>query len=430
MTELNLTNDEKINGLLEQDKKLMRRLPLLTLLIILYICIFTYSTLACTTAIISGKATADGRPLLYKHRDTDYFQNKLMFFNDGNYSYIGLVNSNDIEGKEIWAGANSAGFAIMNSASYNLNVNDTTKLKDQEGIIMKEALRSCATLKDFELLLRNWPKPLGVEANFGVIDARGGAAYFETSNFSYKIIDANDSKMAPLGYIIRTNYSISGTPEDGLGYIRYETAKDLFTDAVAQNKLSHRFLLGKVSRSLKHSLLKIDLEDLPLPSVQKIEFINFQDFIPRYTSVSTMVVQGIRENESAEFTTIWTILGFPLSSIAIPTWVCSGPNLPELLLADKTKNAPLCQMALDLKKKCFPITKGSGKKYINLAALLNEEKQGILQKLRPLEESIIQLTERHLADWRRSGFEEEKIQTFYRKLNTKVSTEYKSLFGF
>ena len=104
---------------------------------------------ACTTVVISGKGTTDGRPIIYKNRDSGFVQNKLMTFNDGRFTYLGLVNSEDPVGKEIWAGVNSAGFAIMNSQSYNLNINDTTRLKDQEGVIMKEALRTCATLRGF-----------------------------------------------------------------------------------------------------------------------------------------------------------------------------------------------------------------------------------------------------------------------------------------
>ena len=77
------------------------------------------------------------------------------------------------------------GFAIMNSASYNLNLQDTSKLKDNEGFVMKKALQSCATLQDFEALLKSLPKPMGVNANFGVIDANGGAAYYETSNYTF-----------------------------------------------------------------------------------------------------------------------------------------------------------------------------------------------------------------------------------------------------
>ena len=75
---------------------------------------------ACTTAIISGRFTPDGRPLLWKNRDTDDLDNKLMYFTDGRYDYIGLVNSKDTIGEEVWTGMNTSGFAIMNSASYNL----------------------------------------------------------------------------------------------------------------------------------------------------------------------------------------------------------------------------------------------------------------------------------------------------------------------
>ena len=95
------------------------------LLLLVLISVNWLNSHACTTAIVSGKFTVDGRPLLFKHRDTGFTQNKLMYFKDGKYDYIGTVNSADKEGNEIWAGFNSAGFAIMNSEAYNLNVGDT-----------------------------------------------------------------------------------------------------------------------------------------------------------------------------------------------------------------------------------------------------------------------------------------------------------------
>ena len=106
-----------------QNSKFFNAL-ILILITILSFFILTIPASSCTTAIISGKYTVDGRPLLLKHRDSDFDQNKIMYFEDGKYEYIGLVNSVDSLGNEVWAGFNSAGFAIMNAASYNLKYDD------------------------------------------------------------------------------------------------------------------------------------------------------------------------------------------------------------------------------------------------------------------------------------------------------------------
>jgi len=384
---------------------------------------------ACTTAIVSGKFTPDGRPLLFKHRDAGVLQNKLMFFTDGKFEYIGVVNSDDPEGDEIWAGCNSAGFAIMNAASYNMNENDTTSVKDREGIVMKQALQSCATVDDFEKLLERLPKPLGVEANFGVIDAQGGAAYFECGNFDFIKIDANDPQTAPFGYIVRTNYSFARDPNEGYGYIRYLTAEQLFYNAAASGDLTFQFILQKVSRCLRHSLTGIDLsQNLPRDG-NDTRFVDFQDFIPRHSSASTVVVQGVRPDESPDKTTMWTILGWQPCAVAMPTWVKGGQRLPSVLMADETGNAPLCDMAMRLKKQCFPIERGSGYKYMNLAALMNQAGSGILQRLMPLEDEIIAKSIGVLTRWREEGMNTKDIQDHYRWLDDIIFVKYKNMFN-
>ena len=69
----------------------------------------------CTSAVISGRATPDGRPLLWKHRDTDFLQNSVKYFKGEKYSFIGIVNSSAKHPTEVWMGTNSAGFSIMTS---------------------------------------------------------------------------------------------------------------------------------------------------------------------------------------------------------------------------------------------------------------------------------------------------------------------------
>ena len=62
-----------------------------TFILFLGLFVLSYQTYACTVAVISGKYTKDGRPLLWKNRDTNYINNQIMFFNDGKYEYMGLV---------------------------------------------------------------------------------------------------------------------------------------------------------------------------------------------------------------------------------------------------------------------------------------------------------------------------------------------------
>ncbi|MBL1215097.1 MAG: hypothetical protein HND52_17160 [Ignavibacteriae bacterium] len=381
----------------------------------------------CTTAIILGKYTSNGKPLLYKHRDAGFEQNKLMYFTDGKYNYIGLVNSVDSVGKEVWAGTNSAGFSIMNSASYNLKpADDSTDFADREGVIMKQALMQCATIKDFEKFLTELPKPLGVEANFGVIDAEGGAAYFETNNFDYIKVDVNE---APNGYIIRTNYSVTGDEDQGYGYIRHAQAEKLFENAVSEKSFSAEFLAQNISRCLKHGLTGKDLTEGNLPDENEKKFVHFEDFIPRNSSVTTVIIEGVAEGESADLTTMWTTLGFQLCSVSVPVWVAAGKNLPALLTADESGEAPLCTKALQLKEKCFPVKRGSGKRYLNVAALLNKQNSGIMQKLKPIEEKIKNEAEKNISGWEKNKFKKDEALKFYDWVNEFITNEYHINFG-
>ncbi len=393
--------------------------------------IFIFDLYACTTAIISGKCTPDGRPILWKHRDSGTFENKLMYFDDGSYHYIGLINSDDSLGTEVWAGSNSAGFSIMNSASYNLIIGKEPERKDEEGIFMKRALQQCATLEDFEQLLNETAGDRGIEANFGVIDAHGGAAYYETDHNHYFKIDADDPAAAPFGYIIRTNYSFSGKIDTGYGFIRYQTAEELFYQAVAENNLSVRFVVTKADRNIYQSLIKTDLRKPPIPpSKDHTKFVSFEDYINRYTSVSTMIVHGVMPGESPDLTTIWTIPGFPLCSVAVPTWVAAGPELPSELTAPGDTNSPLCEKALQLKNKCFPIKRGSGKKYLNLAQLLNREGDGILQITPVIENKIIDKADPFLLKWQDDGFNKKEAQALYDIFDEIIKSDFNRYFGF
>ncbi|NWF89582.1 MAG: hypothetical protein HXY50_08990 [Ignavibacteriaceae bacterium] len=382
----------------------------------------------CTTAVISGKATDDGRPLLLKNRDSDALQNKLVYFSQGKFKFIGLVNSADKENKEVWCGFNSAGFGIMNSASYNLKGNDTTKLSDQEGKLMKLALESCATLEDFETMLESLPKPLGVEANFGVIDAIGGAAYYETSNYKFVKYDVNDPNVAPDGYLIRTNYSFSGEENKGYGYIRYKTAASLLADKFNNGKISSEFLINDVPRCLIHSFTGTDLTKVLPKSEKDNNYVFFRDYIPRYLTSAAVVIQGIKKDEKVNLTTMWTILGFPLSSVIIPLWLIDDGALPEIMQANESNFAPLCDLALKLKDRAFSFQNDARENYLNVAALFNQENTGVYQKLAAVEKKILYEVNTRLTKWRETELVGNEVKEFYAWIDSFVINEIKKQF--
>ncbi len=385
---------------------------------------------SCTTFLMSGKHTPDGRPLLFKNRDTGTLDNALVYFTDGKYDYIGIVDSKESWKREVWGGLNSAGFAIMNTAAYNNNTGDTTKLSDREGEVMKMALATCATLADFEKMLTGMPKPIGVDANFGVIDAHGGAAYYETGNFGFKKIDANDPAIAPFGLLIRTNHSFTGNPEVGFGYIRYAAASEALNTALAQKELDPQYIINNLSRNLNHSLTKINLrENLPA-SADDATFTYFEDYIPRPSTASVMLVVGAAKGEDPANAMMWTLTGFPLTTVAVPVWVSAGREMPAVVSMKDNLHAPLCDAGMALKRRLFPIKRGSGPKYLNVAMLLNRENTGILQKLAPVENEIFIRTAQLVTTMPPKGKQQkEMILEHYKWIDSYIIQSYRELFG-
>lgn len=392
--------------------------------------LFINPTKACTTAVISGKYTKDGKPMLWKNRDTNYLNNVLKYFDDGKYSFIGLVNSLDTEGKSIWIGANAVGFAIMNSASYNLNLDSNAKLTGLEGRVMKEALAACRTLADFEAFLNAIPKPSGLEANFGVIDAEGGAAYYEFNHEGYVKFDANDPRVAPFGYIIRTNYSHTGKlGHESSGYIRYNTVNELFYEKASTTGLTAQFIQQDVSRGLYHSLINEDLYDRygHLPSDHP-QYAHLRDYVARISSASSVVVEGVESGGNPDLTTIWSNVGFPMSSMMVPTWVKGGDTLPYIVLYNESiKDSPICRAALTLKKeKLVNIRWGKwAQYYIDVNALSNKDGTGIKQIIDREETVIYKKTNDLIAKWSaQQKVHKKDIQGYYQWVNDYIKSAY------
>lgn len=315
---------------------------------------------ACTSAIVGSGASASGRMLLWKHRDTGTehsFVARVEPRGDA-LGYVALYNGGDSLLREAWAGVNSAGFGIINTASYNL-APDTARVRDREGLVMAEALRSCRRVADFDSLLSRLERPMGVQANFGVADREGRAAWFETHDHGFTRYDlpSRDS------VVVRTNYSHSGEVGDGFGYIREATARQLLAPMAERREVSPTSIMDSVSCSFYHSLLGYD----PVDSDTTATWLVDQDFIPRYSSGACVVIELPTPDEAPSSGVMWTALGYAPAAVMRRASLDSID--PGLLPQGLLWRSPLCDEAVARKRKVFPIERGSGKHYIYLPAL-------------------------------------------------------------
>lgn len=341
----------------------------------------------CSMLVASAAATASRAPLLWKNRDTDQLSNKVVFVKDQPYSFLALVNADDTSARMAWAGLNAAGFAIAHSVAYNLP-QESGEQADLEGIIMADALRTCATVADFERYVARALGPdLGSRANFVVIDAQGGASIFEVHNHGYRRFDAND---APEKYLASTNFARSGQANQGAGYLRFDREATLLR-GVPAGALTAEFILQVAARDLGHALLRHPERDdwKKLPSDQPY-WIHANYTINRGSTASAVVIHGVRPGEDPRNTIMWVILGEPVTSVAIPLWVAAGPP-PDPLW--QGRDAPLAQEALRIKDILRPLRSRERKEYLDLTRLDNSAGTGWLPRLLSVETDIFKQTD-------------------------------------
>ncbi|HRN04502.1 MAG TPA: hypothetical protein PLL05_05540 [Muribaculaceae bacterium] len=312
-------------------------------------------TQACTSMIVGARASANGRPLLWKHRDTGTEHNFVdTVCRPGQFGYVALFNGGDSLRSEAWMGLNDTGFGIMNTASYNL-APDTAKLVDREGIVMSMALGRCRTVADFATLLDTLPRPMGVQANFGVIDAYGNGAYFETNDNGYT---AYYLKNTESDVLIRTNFSFSGNDTTGYGYVRYDNLCHLAEERIRHHTLTPAFFTEDASRSFYHSRLGRDI------LCDSTRWAIDQDFIPRRISSASIVIEGVAPGQDPKDAVMWTVIGYPPCSHVRAVSIDSVP--PELQPSAPGWRSPACNEVIKAKYKAFPLRRPGDKSYIDM----------------------------------------------------------------
>ncbi len=296
--------------------------------------------LSCDVAVVSGKYTTDGKPVLWKNFDCssdweqqvkifpakneragDYF---LLYHND---DYMNLINNSPVMPQ---SGANAAGLAASVAAVYE-DFSPVHEAGNLNTDLVQKAVEQCATLEDFENLLKTWPltnRNRAISANYVVVDAQGGAALYEcfTGDFSYGLkyikyrkYDANTGKVtddkgqtivpAPAnhpGFVNRTNLNNFVWYNSGVD--RYLRAQDLLTDLAQSRNLNAQTLMQVVSKDVVGKQANNNGDS------------NYSTTycISRNQTRSGTVFQGVRAGDDPLKSVFWTALGEPSVAVYVP----------------------------------------------------------------------------------------------------------------
>lgn len=346
----------------------------------------------CTIGVAAGSVTADGRPLLWKIRDnSDLPNNSILFDTSFVYRFIGVTNSGS---HEVWMGVNERGFAIVNSTAHDLPGGSTGFTN---GLLMQYALGTCASLDDFEHLLDSTDATgRRTQANFGVIDASGGAIMFEVAASSHWKYDARTTLGRPEGCILRTNFAMNGGGRTGIE--RYRRALVQIDRFHAGDSLDYKRIIRYHARDFSDASsnpISIPFTQ-SLSSTTPIGYINSAFSICRSKSVSAVAIVGVLPHERPSLSTMWTILGQPAAGIAVPYWPVGDP--PQVVMGDST--SPLHELATRIKSLLFSSLTSSD--LIDTYKLRDESGNGLWAWTFPAEDSITDAAEQLLAGWRRS----------------------------
>ena len=309
---------------------------------------------ACTSIVVSGKATASGRPLLLKVRDNDISKSNtnIQYFKGDRFDFISSV-ANTTEHHDnmnaSFGGYNSAGLCMASLTSHGFPL-EKAKNRCGGGELLHKALGNCRNLGEFEALARRIMEERPIVTNIGAIDAEGAAACYEFGGHTFKKYDVNDPACAPEGYRAIANFAFSGDMSKGTGKERYDSAMESLAatgkNADGKYDIDHTDILENVVRSFRHPLRGVEkLEDI------KDEYYSHQGFIVRFTTNSAYIFEGVRPGEDPKHTVMWVNLGNPCCAPSLPLVLGNRNLIPECIWEGDCISSDVCHRAMHLRNK-------------------------------------------------------------------------------
>lgn len=282
------------------------------------------ASLACTSAIVAARRSSEGAALLWKHRDNGVYPNtRIEYISDGKYAYSAVVPDNEEYAKGVYAGINEKGLGVISTATKNLPKASPEEYKACKrrriwGGVMWCALRECATIDEFEALLKRTKRSRGAHSNFGIGDASGAVAYFEVWDLGYRRYDVSESGND--GFDVRANFSHAGNPKrKGSNVRRYKLMMSQMQGHSGTFSPRDFINYSRSYNSLKYG----NVLTSPKP------YICNNHTVPRYTSVGAVVIVCDAHNPR-----MLVMNGHPVSSIAVPVYVKAEHEIPQCVHGD------------------------------------------------------------------------------------------------
>lgn len=113
-------------------------------------------------------------------------------------------------------------------------------------------------------------------------------------------------------------------------------------------------------------------------------YIYCEKSICRTSSVSATVIQGVKPSENGRLSTMWTILGYPATNMAIPLWPVG--NTP-IEVRENPQTSTLCDKSLEIRALLFDNSSFSD--YINSFKLRDGQGGGLWSLLFHIEDFVL-----------------------------------------
>jgi hypothetical protein len=262
---------------------------------------------------VVGAGAAGGRPVLWSMRDGGSEDLVVQTLADGAVPYFAWCEAGHPE--RVHGGANVAGLGVV---AVLVAVDGLAEADARLAALLQEALRTCRTLAELEVLLQKGDADgRGFAANIAVLDAAGGAAMFDVQPTTWTRADAT---VADRGFLVRDGrMPVSSQSADGRRALAEAACR-----SPGATELSARIVLQRVLRDVT--------PPTGAPRSPR-DRLDTRAMVHRQSTTGALVVQGVANGENSGWTQMWVTLGQPLCTTAMPLFPAAGA-VPRAVAGD------------------------------------------------------------------------------------------------